>query len=93
MSNLPAANWAEGSAIQVHGLEKSYQELRVLRGVDFEVARGSIEVWQAVRRLDALAVESGPRAERLLELMRQHGGASWTRMEWTRLERPAEPAG
>ena len=29
-------------AIQVLGLEKSYQELRVLRGVDFEVARGSI---------------------------------------------------
>ncbi|GAA3162774.1 ABC transporter ATP-binding protein [Planomonospora alba] len=29
-------------AIQVHGLEKSYEELRVLRGVDFEVARGSV---------------------------------------------------
>jgi ABC-2 type transport system ATP-binding protein len=42
MSNLPAANRAEKPAIQVHGLEKSYQELRVLRGVDFEVARGSI---------------------------------------------------
>ena len=34
MSNSPA--------IQVRGLEKSYKELRVLRGVDFEVARGSI---------------------------------------------------
>jgi ABC-2 type transport system ATP-binding protein len=42
MSNLPAANRAEEPAIQVHGLEKSYRELRVLRGVDFEVARGSI---------------------------------------------------
>jgi len=31
-----------GPAIQVRGLEKSYQELHVLRGVDFEVARGSI---------------------------------------------------
>src|SRR5689334_7568594 len=41
MSNLPAANRAEEPAIQVHGLEKSYQELRVLRGVNFEVARGS----------------------------------------------------
>ena len=30
------------AAIRVHGLEKSYKELRVLRGVDFEVARGSI---------------------------------------------------
>jgi ABC-2 type transport system ATP-binding protein len=29
-------------AIHVQGLEKSYKELRVLRGVDFEVARGSI---------------------------------------------------
>jgi ABC-2 type transport system ATP-binding protein len=29
-------------AIQVQGLEKSYKELSVLRGVDFEVARGSI---------------------------------------------------
>ena len=30
------------TAIQVRGLEKSYQDLRVLRGVDFDVARGSI---------------------------------------------------
>jgi ABC-2 type transport system ATP-binding protein len=29
-------------ALDVQGLEKSYKELRVLRGVDFEVARGSI---------------------------------------------------
>jgi ABC-2 type transport system ATP-binding protein len=31
-----------GAAIHVRGLEKSYKELRVLRGVDFDVARGSI---------------------------------------------------
>jgi len=36
--------------------------------------------------LDALAVESDPRVERLLELMRERG---WAR--WTRLERLAEP--
>jgi ATPase subunit of ABC transporter with duplicated ATPase domains len=42
MSISPAANGAQRPAIQVHGLEKSYRELRVLRGVDFEVARGSI---------------------------------------------------
>jgi ABC-2 type transport system ATP-binding protein len=30
------------AAIHVHGLEKSYDELHVLRGVDFDVARGSI---------------------------------------------------
>ena len=29
-------------ALHVEGLEKSYEELRVLRGVDFNVARGSI---------------------------------------------------
>ena len=29
-------------AIRVHGLEKWYPKLRVLRGVDFDVARGSI---------------------------------------------------
>ncbi|HUC57022.1 MAG TPA: ATP-binding cassette domain-containing protein [Streptosporangiaceae bacterium] len=29
-------------AIRVHGLEKSYKDLRVLRGVDFDVARGTI---------------------------------------------------
>jgi len=31
-----------GPAIHVHALEKSYDELSVLRGVDFDVARGSI---------------------------------------------------
>jgi DNA-binding transcriptional MerR regulator len=40
--------------------------------------------------LDALAVESDPRAERLLDLMRERGWASWTR---TRPERLAEPPG
>jgi ABC-2 type transport system ATP-binding protein len=32
----------QAQAIQVQGLEKSYKKLHVLRGVDFEVARGSI---------------------------------------------------
>jgi ABC-2 type transport system ATP-binding protein len=31
-----------GPAIHVHALDKSYDELHVLRGVDFDVARGSI---------------------------------------------------
>ena len=31
-----------GPAIRVQGLEKSYKKLEVLRGVDFDVARGSI---------------------------------------------------
>ena len=35
-------NQVQGSAIHVQGLEKSYQKLAVLRGVDFDVARGSI---------------------------------------------------
>jgi ABC-2 type transport system ATP-binding protein len=33
---------AQGPAIHVQGLEKSYKKLEVLRGVDFDVARGSI---------------------------------------------------
>ncbi|GAA3241268.1 ABC transporter ATP-binding protein [Nonomuraea helvata] len=36
------ADKVQGPVIHVQGLEKSYKELRVLRGVDFEVARGSI---------------------------------------------------
>jgi ABC-2 type transport system ATP-binding protein len=32
----------QAPAIRVHALERSYDELRVLRGVDFEVARGGI---------------------------------------------------
>ena len=42
MSIPPATDRVQEPAIQVRGLEKSYKELRVLRGVDFEVARGSI---------------------------------------------------
>ena len=42
MSIPPATSQVQGPAIYVQGLEKSYRELRVLRGVDFEVARGSI---------------------------------------------------
>ena len=42
MSITSATSQVQGPAIQVQGLEKSYKELRVLRGVDFEVARGSI---------------------------------------------------
>jgi ABC-2 type transport system ATP-binding protein len=32
----------QNAAIQVHGLQKSYEKLQVLKGVDFDVARGSI---------------------------------------------------
>jgi ABC-2 type transport system ATP-binding protein len=42
MSIPPATDRVRGPAIYVQGLEKSYKELRVLRGVDFEVAQGSI---------------------------------------------------
>ena len=42
MSISLAASQVPGPVIQVQGLRKSYQELRVLRGVDFEVARGAI---------------------------------------------------
>ena len=42
MSNPPTTNQVQGHAIHVRGLEKSYKQLHVLRGVDFDVARGSI---------------------------------------------------
>src|SRR3984957_18925834 len=42
MSIPQAVSQARRPAIQVQGLEKSYKELRVLRGVDLEVAPGSI---------------------------------------------------
>jgi DNA-binding transcriptional MerR regulator len=42
--------------------------------------------------LDALAVESDPRAQRILDLMRERGWASWTRTQPERLaEPPDEP--
>ncbi|MFC0529757.1 ABC transporter ATP-binding protein [Phytohabitans kaempferiae] len=42
MTIPPTTSPVQGPAIHLRGLEKSYKELRVLRGVDFEVARGSI---------------------------------------------------
>jgi len=42
MSIPPTTDQVHGPAIHVQGLEKSYKDLRVLRGVDFAVARGSI---------------------------------------------------
>jgi ABC-type multidrug transport system ATPase subunit len=38
---MPASQ-SPGLAIQVQGLQKSFKELEVLRGVDLDVARGSI---------------------------------------------------
>ena len=35
-------NLVQEPAIRVHGLEKSYKELEVLKGVDFEVEQGTI---------------------------------------------------
>jgi DNA-binding transcriptional MerR regulator len=51
---------------------------------DLDVAQDDL----AFDLLDALAVESDPRAERLMDLMRERGWAGWTR-----LERLAEPPG
>ncbi|MBQ1031286.1 ATP-binding cassette domain-containing protein [Micromonospora parva] len=42
MSIPPPTAQVEQPAIHVHGLEKSFKQLRVLRGVDIDVARGSI---------------------------------------------------
>jgi ABC-2 type transport system ATP-binding protein len=41
--SIPAAtSRVQGPVIYAQGLEKSFKELRVLRGVDFEVGRGSV---------------------------------------------------
>ncbi|GAB3348175.1 ABC transporter ATP-binding protein [Micromonospora halotolerans] len=40
--NIPTTAQVEPPAIQVRGLEKSFKQLTVLRGVDVDVARGSI---------------------------------------------------
>jgi len=42
MSNMSTTGRDGGPAIRVQGIEKSYKDLHVLRGVDFEVAAGSI---------------------------------------------------
>ncbi|MEU8020023.1 ATP-binding cassette domain-containing protein [Micromonospora parva] len=42
MSIPPPTAQAEQPAIHVHGLEKTFNQLKVLRGVDIDVARGSI---------------------------------------------------
>jgi ABC-2 type transport system ATP-binding protein len=42
MNTATPADSLTGSAIRVRGLEKSFKDLHVLRGVDFDVERGSI---------------------------------------------------
>ena len=44
---------AQTPAIHVRGLEKSYKQLNVLRGVHFDVARGS-SYQQDVNRTDGM---------------------------------------
>lgn len=40
----------QNSALQVRGLQKSYKELRVLKGVDLEVDKDSILLYSLQRR-------------------------------------------
>lgn len=63
------------------GLEQAYTSGETYPG---KVAHDDLPF----RLLDALAVETDPRAQRMLDLMRERGWASWTR-----LERLAEPPG
>ncbi|MGQ5262822.1 ABC transporter ATP-binding protein [Micromonospora sp. ZYX-F-536] len=42
MSIPPTSDQVEQAAIRVQGLEKSFKQVKVLRGVDLDVARGSI---------------------------------------------------
>jgi DNA-binding transcriptional MerR regulator len=69
----------EAADIMAAGLEQAYTSGEINLG---EEAQDDLPF----DLLDALAVESDPRAERLLDLMRERGWAGWTRME-----RLAEP--
>jgi DNA-binding transcriptional MerR regulator len=69
----------EAADIMAGLLEQAYASGEIIPG---EVANDDL----AFDLMDALAVESDPRAERLIELMRERG---WN--GWTRLERLAEP--
>jgi len=42
MSAMPAISRSREPAIRVQGIEKSYKDIHVLRGVDFDVAPGSV---------------------------------------------------
>jgi hypothetical protein len=71
----------EAADIMAGLLERAYTSAEIYRA---EVAQDDL----AFDLLDALAVESDPRAERMLELMRERG---WN--GWTRLERMPQPPG
>jgi hypothetical protein len=71
----------EAADIMAGLLEQSYNSSETYLG---QVAQDDL----AFDLLDALAVESDPRAQRLLDLVRERG---WN--GWTRLERLAEPPG
>jgi ABC-2 type transport system ATP-binding protein len=59
-------------AIQVKGLQKSYQKLHVLKGVDFEVEQGSIF---------ALLGSNGAGKTTIVKILKlrssRKGGAAW----------------
>lgn len=62
------------TAIRVQGLEKSYTDLRVLRGVDFEVARGGI-----FALLGSNGAGKTTTVRILATLLRADAGAAWVR--------------
>ena len=73
---------ASGGSRRHHGqFERAYASSEINLG---EVAHDDL----AIDVLDALAVESDPRTQRMLDLMRERGWAGWTRPE-----RLAEPPG
>jgi DNA-binding transcriptional MerR regulator len=71
----------EAADIMAGLLEQAYASGEINLG---EVAHDDL----AFDLLDALAVESDPRAERMLDLMRERGWAGWTRLE--RLPKPPD---
>ena len=53
------ANQSSAPAIQVQGLQKSFKTLEVLRGVDIEVARGSIFALLGYEIVEGRVVDGG----------------------------------
>jgi DNA-binding transcriptional MerR regulator len=80
LSEIPESDPADESR-----LEEVADIMAGLLEQAYTSAQGNLDVMEnddlAFDLLDALAVESDPRAERMLDLMRQRGWNGWTRLE------------
>jgi ABC-2 type transport system ATP-binding protein len=66
----------QGPAIHVQGLEKSYKQLHVLRGVNFDIARGSVFALLGSNGAGKTTVVKNLSSPRRLAVRSPIGGAS-----------------